>query len=236
MRDILQLSLNTGATYLLQQMGGGTINEKGRTAWYDYMNGRYKFGQKTGIEGYEETGVIPDPKTGDGLNIRFANSAFGQGMTVTPLQLAAALSSIVNGGTYYKPSLVDKYIDASGEEQDVTPKILRPNVVSEQVSAVVRDYMKYVVDKNNLPAKREGYAVGGKTGTAQIAKPGGGYYEDRYNGMYIGFVGGDKPQYVIVVRVNTPGIAGYAGSRAAGPIFADISNMLINGFNISAIR
>ncbi len=236
MRDILQKSLNTGATYLLQQMGGGTINEKGRTAWYDYMSGRYKFGQKTGIESYEEAGVIPDPKNGDGLNIRFANTAFGQGMTVTPLQLAAALSSILNGGTYYKPSLVDKYVSADGQEHDIAPKVLRQNVVSEQVSQTIREYMKYVVDTNNLPAVREGYNVGGKTGTAQIAKPGGGYYDDRYNGMYIGYVGGDKPQYAIIVRVNQPGIAGYAGSRAAGPIFTEISNMLIDGFNISAKR
>lgn len=234
MRDILQKSLNTGATYLLQQMGGGSLNEKGRTAWYDYMSGHYKFGQKTGIESYEETGVIPDPKNGDGLNIRFANSAFGQGMTLTPLQLAAALSSVVNGGTYYKPSLVDKFVEANGNEQDVLPKVLRQSVVSNQVSEIIRDYMKFVVDNNNLPAVRDGYNIGGKTGTAQISKPGGGYYEDKYNGMYLGFVGGDKPEYVVVVRVNEPKIAGYAGSRAAGPIFADLSNMLINGFNISA--
>ena len=234
MRDILQKSLNTGATYLLQQMGGGSINEKGRSAWYDYMDGHYKFGQKTGIESYEETGLIPDPKEGDGLNIRFANSAFGQGMTVTPLQLAAALSSVVNGGTYYKPTLIDKYIEADGTENDVQPKALRQNSVSQQVSSTIREFMKYTVDNNNLPAKRDGYNVGGKTGTAQIAKPGGGYYEDRYNGMYVGFVGGEKPEYVIIVRVNQPGIAGYAGSRAAGPIFTDVSNMLINGFNISS--
>ncbi len=236
MRDILQKSLNTGATYLLQQMGGGELNEKGRTAWYGYMHDRYKFGQKTGVEVYETEGVTPDPKNGDGLNIRFANSAFGQGMSATPLQLAAALSSVVNGGTYYKPTLIDKYIDENGQEQDVGPKIVRANVVSSQVSTTIRDFMKYVVDNNNRPAVRDGYVVGGKTGTAQIAKSGGGYYDDRYNGMYIGFVGGDKPEYVVVVRVNEPKIAGYAGARAAGPIFASITNMLIDSFNVGGAR
>jgi len=74
--------------------------------------------------------------------------------------------------------------------------------------------------------------VGGKTGTAQIAKPGGGYYEDRYNGSFTGFVGGDKPQYVVVVRVNEPHVPGYAGSKAAGPIFSATANMLIDNFGV----
>jgi cell division protein FtsI/penicillin-binding protein 2 len=72
--------------------------------------------------------------------------------------------------------------------------------------------------------------VGGKTGTAQIAKPGGGYREDVYNGTYLGFVGGDKPQYVIAVFINKPIVAGgaYAGTAAAQPVFAEVAHMLIN--------
>lgn len=79
----------------------------------------------------------------------------------------------------------------------------------------------------------DAYSVGGKTGTAQIANPNGGYYADKYNGTYLGFVGGDSPQYVIVVRVNQPGVGGYAGSQAAQPLFADIAHMLINDFNVT---
>ena len=75
--------------------------------------------------------------------------------------------------------------------------------------------------------------VGGKTGTAEIPKKEGGYYNDRFNGTYIGFVGGKTPEYVIVVRVNEPKIAGYAGAQAAAPIFSKLSNMLIDNFNIS---
>lgn len=80
---------------------------------------------------------------------------------------------------------------------------------------------------------RSNYSIGGKTGTAQIARPEGGYYEDRFNGMFMGFVGGDKPEYVIVVRVNDPRIAGYAGSQAAAPIFSSTVDMLINNFAVS---
>ncbi len=231
--DILQLSLNTGATWLLQQMGGGDLNLKGRSAWHDYMVNHYRFGQLTGIESYETEGIIPDPAKGDGLNIQYANTSFGQGMTVTPLQLAGALSALINGGTYYQPYMVESVTHPDGTKEVKKPKILRQNVISSSVSDQMRGLMQYVVDKNNRPAARAGFQVGGKTGTAQIPKPTGGYYEDKYNGMYVGFVGGDQPQYAIVVRVNEPGIAGYAGSRAAGPIFTSVSNLLINNFGVT---
>jgi stage V sporulation protein D (sporulation-specific penicillin-binding protein) len=186
------------------------------------MVNHYRLGTKTGIEqGYEAPGNIPDANDGYGLNIQYANTAFGQGMTATPLQMGAALSSIVNGGTYYKPHLVE------GNEQ-----VVKTNVVKAEVTDAIRQYMEYTIEKNNRPALRAGYRVGGKTGTAQIAKPGGGYYEDRFNGMYIGYVGGKDVDYVIVVRVNEPKIAGYAGAKAAAPVFADISNMLINAFGV----
>ncbi|MEI7632328.1 MAG: penicillin-binding protein 2 [bacterium] len=232
--DILQLSLNTGATWLLMQMGGGTINEQARVSWYNFMVNKYGFGSLTGIQqGYETGGTIPDPKIGFGLNIQFANTAFGQGMTATPLQMGAALASVINGGTYYKPSLVDKTISKDGKVNVVAPQIVRSNVVSKSVSQEMQELMQYVVSKNNISAVRKGYMVGGKTGTAEIPKKEGGYYNDRFNGTYIGFVGGKTPEYVIVVRVNEPKIAGYAGAQAAAPIFSKLSNMLIDNFNIS---
>lgn len=234
-QDILQLSLNTGATWLLMQLGGGDLNEKGRVAWHDFMVNKYGFGKPTGIEqGNEDGGIVPNPTDGFGLNIRYANTAFGQGMTQTPIQIAAALASVVNGGTYYRPHLVEKTVTKDGKETLTENTVVRRNVVSESVSADMRELMQYVVNNNNRPAVREGYVVGGKTGTAEIAKPkGGGYYDDRFNGTYMGFVGGKTPQYVIVVRVNEPKIPGYAGAQAAAPIFANLSNMLINNFNIT---
>jgi cell division protein FtsI/penicillin-binding protein 2 len=159
-------------------------------------------------------------------------------MTATPLQMGAALSSIVNGGTYYQPRLVDKIIKPDGQTETKEPKVLNGKVVSPSVGHDLRKLMDYVVEHHylngftylNFP---DNYEVGGKTGTAEIANPAGGYYADKYNGTYIGFVGGDKPQYVIVTRVNEPKIFGYAGSQAAQPIFADIAHMLINNFNVT---
>lgn len=238
--DILQLSLNTGATWLLMQLGGGELNEKGRTTWYDYMTNRYGFGKPTGIEqGYETGGIIPDPKKGYGLNLQYANTAFGQGMSATPLQMGAALVAAINGGTYYRPHLVEGYMD-DGNVQTKAPEAVRQNVVKATVSQQLIDLMQNVIDKNYLTygmSKPDpSYVVGGKTGTAQIHRPnneGGGYYPDKFNGMFMGFVGGDSPQYVIVVRVDEPKIAGYAGSKAAAPIFGKVVQMLIANADVT---
>ena len=236
--DILELSLNTGATWLLMQMGGGTINQKARVAWHGYMTDHYRFGKPTGIEqGYESEGTVPDPNDGFGLNIQYANTAFGQGMTATPLQMAGALSSVINGGNYYRPHLVDQTTSGAGKVSKNKPEVLRSNVVSPSVSKDTKELMEGVVNKNyalyGLSKPTGMYSIGGKTGTAEITKPGGGYYDDKFNGTFMGFVGGDTPEYVIVVRVNEPGIKGYAGSKAAAPIFSSLTKMLIDNFGVT---
>ncbi len=236
--DILQMSLNTGATWMLMQMGGGEVNQKARERWHEYMVNHYQFGKITGIEqGYESEGSIPDPNKGFGLNIQYANTAFGQGMTATPLQMALAFAAVLNGGTYYKPHLVEKRISSDGKETLIKSEIVRSGVVKPDVSQSIQEFMEYTVEKNyftySIPKPRAEFSIGGKTGTAEIAKPGGGYYDDRFNGMFMGFVGGDDPQYVIAVRVNEPKIGGYAGSKAAAPIFGTIANMLIDNFGVT---
>lgn len=238
MRDILKQSLNTGATWMLMQMGGGEINQKARQTWHDYMVNHYGFGKTTGVEqGYESEGSIPDPNEGFGLNLQFANSAFGQGMTATPIQMAAAISAVLNGGNYYQPHLVEKVIGADGKETTRSPKLVRQNVVKTETSQTIKEFMEYVFSSNHrvygMPNLRPQYLIGAKTGTAQIPKPGGGYYDDRFNGMFIGFVGGNEVEYVVVVRVNEPKVPGYAGSRGAGPIFSDLANMLIDNFGVT---
>ncbi len=234
--DILQLSLNTGATWLLMQMGGGEVNEKARTIWHDYMAERFRFGKPVGIEqGYEAPGMVPDPHEGFGLNIRYANTAFGQGMTATTLQMAAAMSSVLNGGTYYQPHLISRL----GEENR-EPAVIRKDVVKPETGRAVTELMEYVVQQNHaiysIPMPGPEFSIGGKTGTAEIARPEGGYYEDRFNGTFIGFVGGDTPEYVIVVQVNEPKLGGYAGSQAAAPLFGTIAKTLIDNFGVTPKR
>jgi cell division protein FtsI/penicillin-binding protein 2 len=235
--DILNLSLNTGATWMLMQMGGqtGQVNASARNKWHDYMVNHYQFSKPTGIEqGYEAEGSVPDPNDGYALSLTYANTSFGQAMTATPLQLAGALAAAINGGTYYRPHLVDKTIDSTGKEKPKKPEIVRRNVVSAKISKNLQSLMEYVVDNHSFSPKfSSNYSVGGKTGTAQIANPSGGYYADKYNGTYLGFVGGDQAEYVISVRVNDPGVGGYAGTAAAQPIFGTLAHMLINDFNVT---
>ena len=238
--SVLNLSLNTGATWMLMQMGGGQINSKARDVWYDYMTNHYRLGQPTGIEqGYEASGSVPLPQdNGAGIDLTYANSAFGQGVQITALQMAAADSAVLNGGTYYQPTLVDQTITPDGKTIVNKPKVLVRNVVSPKVSQEMEPLMEYVVQQHlaaGFPYLNfdPGYIVGGKTGTAQIAQPGGGYYANKYNGTYVGFVGGDKPQYVIVVYNIQPNVPGYAGTYGGQPVFADLAHMLINDGYVS---
>jgi cell division protein FtsI (penicillin-binding protein 3) len=233
--QLLNLSLNTGATWELMQMGGGgDINQKGRDAWYNYMVNHFRLGKDTGIEqGYESPGIVPKPDdNGAGIDLTYANTAFGQAMTATPVQMASALSSVLNGGTYYQPYLVDQTTAANGTAVTTKPKVLGTGVVAPKVGQEMVPLMQYVVNNHNIvPAfDQSKYIVGGKTGTAQIAKAGGGYRDDVYNGTYLGFVGGDKPQYTIAVFMDKPQVVAgaYAGTAAAQPVFAGIAHMLIN--------
>jgi cell division protein FtsI/penicillin-binding protein 2 len=236
--SILALSLNTGATWMLMQMsdpGGTQITQKGINAWHDYMVNHFRLGQPTGIEqGYESAGYVPpDTPSEPALALTYANTAFGQGLQLTALQEGAALSSVINGGTYYKPTLVAKTISPSGKVTVNQPKVLVKNTVKSNIGGELIPLMENVVTTYlhegfafmNFPSN---YMVGGKTGTAQIAQPGGGYYANEYNGTYIGFVGGDKPQYLIVVFNTKPNVPGYAGAYGGQPVFAALAHMLIN--------
>lgn len=234
--SLLNLSLNTGATWELMQMGGGQINTKARDAWYDYMVNHFQLGKPTNIEqGYEANGYVPLPAdNGAGIDLTYANTAFGQAVTVTPIQMAAAVSSILNGGTYYQPYLVAKTIAADGKTTVTQPKVVKKNVVSAQVGQDMIPLMEYVVQQHELAGFSylnfsSDYIVGGKTGTAQIANPSGGYLANTFNGTYTGFVGGNKVQYVIEVYNTQPGVPGYAGTYGGQPVFADIAHMLIDG-------
>lgn len=237
-KDVLSLSLNTGAVHVLKQLGGGELNKSGRMKLYNYFVNNYQLGNYTGIEQPNEgKGTVANPLSGYGLNLQYANMTFGQGMTATILQMGSAFSSIVNGGTYFKPYIIESRIGKDGKKIENKSRIIKKNVIKPQVSNQLRDLLEYVYVQNYKNYRTNlysGYIIGGKTGTGQIAKPEGGYKEDEFNGTYVGFVGGDKPKYVAAVLVNSPNLKSYefAGSRAAAPIFGGIADMLINNFGV----
>lgn len=231
MTDILQYSLNTGVVHILQQMGGGNVNAQARETLHNYFTDNYRFGKLTGIEqANESAGTVISPDDPNGANIRYANMTFGQGMDLTMIQTVGAFSATINGGTYHQPHLVGGTRQADGSLQQDQHKVLRDNVVSAQTSAQLRN-MIYEGRKRGFfgDVDPAGYIVGGKTGTSQVIDPETGAYTDENSiGTYLGFGGVERPEYVIMVRVQDSKIPGYAGTTAAGPIFNDMSNWMIN--------
>lgn len=239
MTDVLKYSLNTGVVYVLSQLGGGDINQQARTTLYDYFSNKYGFGTVTGIEQTGEVGgTVFGPNTVQGNNVRYSNMAFGQGMNVTMVQVASAFSSAINGGNYYQPHLVEGTMTNGEEVKSALPKPVRSDVVSQSTSDQLKEMMRIALSESSAVNRfvRPGYNVGGKTGTSQTIDPKTGKYTDEVTiGSYLGFGGDSKPRYVIMVRVDDSKVGGYAGSAAAAPIFGEISNWLLDYYNIKPI-
>lgn len=236
MTDVLQYSLNTGVVYVLERMGGGSVNQKARENLFDYYTNRYRFDKVTGIEqAGEVNSILVRPNEGHGRNIRYANMTFGQGMNITMIQTVAAFSAAMNGGTYYQPTLLKGKIAEDGAIKEQPPKVIATNVLSPETSKTLRNM---TVDGRQRGffgnIDPSGYMVGGKTGTTQkIDAKTGKYSDDAEIGNYLGFGGAERPEYVIMVRVDDPQIgSGYAGTVAAGPIFNELSNWMLTYLEI----
>lgn len=236
MTDILHYSLNTGTVWILEQMGGGSVNRTAREKMYEYFYNRFRLGQLTGIEqAGEAEGTVFGPTKGDGLNVRYANMTFGQGMDITMMQTAAGFSAAINGGTYYQPHLVRGTRDQSGTVNEIAPKVVASNVLSPKSSAELTELVHQGrVQGVFKGVDRPGYRIGGKTGTSQIIDPKTGKYSfDNSVGSYIGFGGSDAPRYVIMVRVDDAKLTyGYEGTLAAGPIFNELSDWMLRYLEI----
>lgn len=236
MTDVLKYSLNTGVVHVLSQLGGGSINEQARNKLYDYFATKYGFGAETGIEQTGEVeGTIFRPNAEQGNNVRYSNMAFGHGMDVTMTQVAAAFSGVINGGNYYQPHLVEGVLQEDGSINSKAPEPIRSGIVNQSTSDQIIEMTRTALSESSAVKSiiKPGYNVGGKTGTSQTIDVNTGKYTDSNTiGSYLGFGGDTKPRYVIMVRVDDPKIGGFAGSAAAAPIFGDISNWLIDYYNI----
>lgn len=230
MTDVLRYSLNTGVVHVLQRMGGGQVNQKARETLETYFVQRYRFGALTGIEqAGESAGTVIGANEGTGRNVRYATMTFGQGMDVTMIQTAGAFSAAINGGTYYRPHLVSGTRDITGAVKTEAPKVLATNVLKPGISAQLQE-MIYQGRKQGFFGRFDpaGYRVGGKTGTSQTYDASGKVTNENSIGSYLGFGGVDTPRYVIMVRVlDSKATGGYEGTTAAGPIFNDMSNWML---------
>ena len=225
-------SLNTGFVTIAQRLGDGeNITREARDTMYDYFYNRFHLGQLTGIEvAGEIAGTVISPTTSEGNAVRYANMAFGQGLDVTMVQVAAAFSSIVNGGKYYKPTVIAGYINA--DENYIPNQISVPSTqISKSTADQVRE-MTHIGRTTNFPGiDKYGYYIGGKTGTSQVAKN-GVYSENETVGTYLGFGGSEETsRYVIMVQVSGDNKS-FGGLGDAMPIFTDISNWMLNYLKI----
>lgn len=239
MMEVFEYSLNTGATFVLQQLGGGSLNLQGRQKLYDYFTDHYMFGKKTGIEQPGElAGELIKPDDAEGGNVRYANMTFGQGMNNSMIQIASGFSAMVNGGTYYKPTVIDGYASADGTETSKAAQVVKSNVLRPDISRELNDMMHEARQLSLKGQDKPGYYVAGKTGTAQTIDPKTGKYTDKNAiGTYLGFGGNSNtdPRYVIMVRVVDAQVtdSATAGGVAAAPIFANISNWLLDYLQVS---
>lgn len=234
-RDIINKSLNTGAVYVLQSMGGGSINTQARNTWHKYLTEHYRLDHLTGIEqSGEVTGYISNPTDGDGLTVRYANMAFGQGISITPIQLVAAFGAIMNGGTYYQPTLIASTTETEGKQQLKEPKVVATNIISAAASADIIAMTKNALEINYPSIIKDGYDLGGKSGTAQVADGQGGYKKDLYIGTYIGYIGsGGQVKYIMMIRLDEPKTASLASYEAA-KVWGKLAGDFIDGFAIAA--
>lgn len=230
-------SLNTGFVTVAERLGDGTnITKSARDIMYDYFHNRLGLGSLTGIElANEAPGIIisPDDPSGQGNAVRYSNMAFGQGLDATLIQVATGFSAIVNGGNYYKPTVINGYMTDAGYQQNPVAAPIRTNVVKTTTSDQVKEAIHQARgDSFFSHTDKPGYYVGGKTGTSQVIVN-GQYSNNETIATYLGFGGGseDAPRYVIMVQVSGKDqILG--GSTDAQPIFADISNWMLNYLKI----
>lgn len=238
--QILEYSLNTGAIWVLKQLGGGDITLAGRQKLYDYLVNHYRLNAPTGIElANEADSVIYPPDNPNGVRVMYANMTFGQGEQLTMIQVISAFCAAINGGKYYQPTIVLGTLDSedSNKVNEQEPKLVSQDVLKSEISEQLKEmlYQARYLGANGR-VRDNGYYVGGKSGTAQKIDPNTGAYSDTLTtGTYLGF-GADKtktPKYAIMVRVDDANNGGFSGSSAAQPIFDAMSNFMIQYEGVS---
>ena len=220
--DIIAQSSNVGITEIADRLGSGALAT--------YLT-RFGFGRPTGI-GYpgEASGVLlPLLQWSDTSR---ATMAFGQGISATPLQMAAVYATVANGGTWVRPRLVRGAVGPSGVYRAFDPSPTR-TVISDRTAEIVTRMLAYVVeDGTGTAARIDGYQVAGKTGTARIpsgVRPG---YSHRYVASFMGFLPASEPRAVIVAILDQP--ATVYGGIAAAPLFQQVARFAIQRLGIPA--
>ncbi len=226
MQEVLSQSLNTGVSHIVAKMGKDTFR--------NYMFS-LKLGNETGIDLPNEVhGLVSNLNSP--RDIEYATASFGQGVAFTPIDTVRALSALANGGRLITPHLV-----TSIEYENGTVRQTRfpegDRVFSEETSEEISRMLTRVVDEalRQGKVKLDNYSVGAKTGTAQIAHPQGGYYDDRFLHTFFGYFPSYDPQFLILLYTKEPKNVRYA-SETLTDAFMSMTKFLINYYNIPPDR
>ncbi len=226
MQQVLNQSLNTGVSHIVKLMG--------KERFRDYFL-NLRLGSESGIDLPNEVSGLVDNLQSP-RDVEYATASFGQGIAITPIVITRALAALGNGGYLVTPHLVSKIEYEDGSVKDIE----YPNgaqVFSTETSETVSRMLATVVDD----ALRGGsvalphHTVAAKTGTAQIADPSGGYYDDRYLHSFFGYFPAYDPQFLIFLYTVEPKNVEYASETLTTP-FMDLTKFLINYYNVPPDR
>ncbi len=221
--QVVENSCNPGFVVLGQKLGKNIL--------FDYID-KFGFGKKTGIDlNGEATGIIFDRnKVGP---VELATTAFGQGVSVTPIQQVTAVSAAINGGNLYRPYIVKSVNEPETNTviKENKPVLVR-KVINENTSEKVREALENVVaNGSGRTAYIDGYRVGGKTGTAQKVEN-GRYLTNNYILSFIGFLPADNPQVIAYIAIDNPKGTIQYGGTTVGPISKAVLKDAIKALNI----
>lgn len=220
--EVLQNSCNPGFVKLGQLLGKERL--------FSYIE-KFGFGEKSGVDLMGEgTGIIfPFEKIG---NVELATTAFGQGISVTPVQQVMAVSAVVNGGYLYTPYLVKRISNHTNTTIQENTPILRRKVISSETSSIMRLALENVVAKGGgKSAYIEGYRIGGKTGTAQKSEN-GVYLVNNYIMSFMAVVPSNDPKAVLYLAIDNPKHTAMLSSYTTTPIARRILLDIIDALEI----
>jgi cell division protein FtsI (penicillin-binding protein 3) len=214
--QVLAKSSNIGALKIGLQLGEPSLYATYR---------RFGFGEPTGITLPGEASGVLRPQGRAWYDAETASASFGQGISVTTLQLAMAMSAIANGGRLLEPILVKKVTDGHGETIRESSVHVRREAIPAGVARTVAEMLTAVTEDGGtaVEAAIPGYRVAGKTSTAQKVDPATGKYSsEKYTAVFVGFVPVEHPRLVVAVVLDEPTIGHYGGDLA-GPVFRRVS-------------
>ncbi len=227
MQTVLDQSLNTGMVFVQSKMG--------HSLFRSYMKS-YGIGERTGIDLPNETyGLISNLNSP--RNIEYANAAFGQGIALTPIGAVRAFSALANGGNLIVPHLVKQIQYDDGLLKTIKYPISRRGVIKKKTSETITRMLVHVFDSYYYGAdKFKHYSIAAKTGTAQIAKSGGGgYYSNRYLHSFFGYFPAYNPRFLVFLFLKNPKDIKYS-SQTLIPPFINIARFLLNYYNVPPDR